>query len=132
MADCNQWAFDIETDVFSKMYALLSTKYPKALITKEEQSSTSPTFPSILIQSVAPAEKNADLETQINSVLYSTQNTIKSNKSRSEAMNIASEVAKQYKNLSFQLVDMPYCRKDDNLWVATFRARRTIDRNDRL
>ena len=50
MASGNQWAFDIETNVFSKIYAQLHEKYPKALITRDEQSSTTPTFPTILIQ----------------------------------------------------------------------------------
>lgn len=132
MASGNQWAFDIDTNVFSKIYAQLHEKYPKALITRDEQSSTTPTFPTILIQALEPVEKNPDLETQINSVLFSAQITVTTNKSRSEAMSIASEVAKRYKDLSFQLIGMPYCRKEDKLWAATFRARRTFDWNDRL
>ena len=126
MASGNQWAFDIDTNVFSKIYAQLHEKYPKALITRDEQSSTTPTFPTILIQALEP------VETQINSVLFSTQIKVTTNKDRSTAMSIASEVAKRYKDLSFQLIGMPYCRKEDKLWAATFRARRTFDWNDRL
>ena len=85
MASGNQWAFDIETNVFSKIYAQLHEKYPKALITRDEQSSTTPTFPTILIQALEPVERNPDLETQINSVLFSAQITVTANKSRSEA-----------------------------------------------
>ena len=132
MASGNQWAFDIETNVFSKIYAQLREKYPKALITRDEQSGTTPTFPTILIQALEPVERNPDLETQINSVLFSTQIKVTTNKDRSTAMSIASEVAKRYKDLSFQLIGMPYCRKEDKLWAATFRARRTLDWNDRL
>ena len=132
MASGNQWAFDIETNVFSKIYAQLHEKYPKALITRDEQSSTTPTFPTILIQALETVERNPDLETQINSVLFSTQIKVTTNKDRSTAMSIASEVAKRYKDLSFQLIGMPYCRKEDKLWEATFRARRTFDWNDRL
>ena len=118
--------------MFSKIYAQLHEKYPKALITRDEQSSTTPTFPTILIQALEPVERNPDLETQINSVLFSTQIKVTTNKDRSTAMSIASEVAKRYKDLSFQLIGMPYCRKEDKLWAATFRARRTLDWNDRL
>lgn len=132
MASGNQWAFDIETNVFSKIYAQLREKYPKALITRDEQSGTTPTFPTILIQALEPIERNPDLETQINSVLFSTQIKVTTNKDRSTVMSIASEVAKRYKDLSFQLIGMPYCRKEDKLWIATFRARRTFDWNDRL
>lgn len=132
MASGNQWAFDIETNVFSKIYAQLRDKYPKALVTRDEQSITTPTFPTILIQALEPVERNPDLETQINSVLFSTQIKVTTNKDRSTAMSIASEVAKRYKDLSFQLIGMPYCRKEDKLWSAIFRARRTFDWNDRL
>lgn len=132
MASGNQWAFDIETNVFSKIYAQLHEKYPKALITRDEQSSTTPTFPTILIQALEPVERNPDLETQINSVLFSTQITVTTNKSRSDALNIANTIAQLYKSLSFELVGMPYCRKDDKLWTAIIRARRTFDWNDRL
>lgn len=132
MANGNQWAFDIETNVYSKIYANITKKYPKALVTRDEQSSTTPTFPAILIQALEPAEKNQDLETQINSVLFSTQITVTTNKSRSEAMSMASEVANEYKKLSFQLIGMPYCRKEDKLWTVILRARRTFDWNDKL
>lgn len=132
MSGGNQWAFDLETNVFSKIYEKLSQKYPKALITKEEQSGSSPVFPTILIQSIDPVEENADLETQISTVLFSTQITVTTNKSRSESVSIANEVAKLYKNLSFKLVGMPYCRKNDKLWTTIIRARRRFDWNDRL
>ena len=118
--------------MFSKIYAQLNKKYPNALITHDEQSSTTPTFPTILIQALEPVEKNADLEIQINSVLFSTQITVTTNKDRSAAMSIASEVAQRYKDLSFQLIGMPYCRKEDKLWTVIIRARRTFDWNDRL
>lgn len=132
MASSNQWAFDIETNVYSKIYSQAKARYPNAYITREEQSNTTPEFPTILIQALTPVEKNADLETQINSVLFSTQITVTTNKSRSDALNIANTMAQLYKRLSFELVGMPYCRKDDKLWTAIIRARRTFDWNDRL
>lgn len=133
MANANQWAFDLESHLFSKIYSNIFPKFQNANITKDEQSTSSPVFPTILIQSVDPVEENSDLEsTQINTILFCAQVTVTTNKGRSEALSIAHALTQEYKNMSFKIITMPICRKQDQIWSVTFRARRAFDWNDRL
>ncbi len=137
MASENQWLYDLETRIFSVIKARslnnLKAKYPTIRITQDEETSTDAVFPSVLIQSLDPIEKNADLEMRrINTVLYTTQITVVTNKSRSEAMSIAQTITEQYKKIMFEITTFPFVRKSGKLWTATLRARRSFDWNDRL
>lgn len=112
----------------------MKTKYPKLKFTQEEQSdSTTASFPTVLVQALEPIEQNEDLEgRRTNTVLFTAQVTVTTNKSRSEALNVAQTVADEYKAMSFKLVPAPFARKNGKLWTATLRARRSFDWNDRL
>ena len=78
-------------------------------------------------------EQNEDLERErMNTVLFTAQVTVTTNKSRSEALNVAQTVADEYKAMSFKLVPAPFARKNGKIWTATLRARRSFDWNDRL
>ena len=77
----NQWAFDLETNVFSiikkKALAILEDNYPDISITADEESNDTPVFPTVLIQSVEPTETNSDLEAdRINTVDFTAQVTV--------------------------------------------------------
>ena len=87
----------------------------------------------MLVQALEPIEQNEDLEgRRTNTVLFTAQVTVTTNKSRSEALNVAQTVADEYKAMSFALKPAPFARKNGKLWTATLRARRSFDWNDRL
>lgn len=130
-----EWAYNLERTIFSIVKARaensLKNKYPKIRFTNEEEADGNTIFPTVLIQSVQPLEKVADLEKiNIDTVLYTTQVTITTNKSRNEALNIAYEIADKFKQMAFTLNPMPFVRKENKVYTATFRASRTFDWND--
>lgn len=130
-----EWAYKLERTIFSIVKARaensLKNKYPKIRFTNEEEADGNAVFPTVLIQSVQPLEKAADLEKiNIDTVLYTTQVTITTNKSRNEALNIAYEIADKFKRMAFTLNPMPFVRKENKVYTATFRASRTFDWND--
>lgn len=129
-----EWAYNLERTIFSIVKARaensLKNKYPKIRFTNEEEADGNAIFPTVLIQS-QPLEKVADLEKiNIDTVLYTTQVTITTNKSRNEALNIAYEIADKFKQMAFTLNPMPFVRKENKVYTATFRASRTFDWND--
>ena len=129
-----EWACNLERTIFSIVKARaensLKNKYPKIRFTNEEEADGNAIFPTVLIQS-QPLEKVADLEKiNIDTVLYTTQVTITTNKSRNEALNIAYEIADKFKQMAFTLNPMPFVRKENKVYTATFRASRTFDWND--
>lgn len=131
----NQWAFDLEINVFSiikrKALTILNDNYPNINITTDEESNYKPLFPTVLIQSIEPAEINRDLEAnRINTIDFVTQVTVTTNKSRSEALKVSNTIADLYKQRLFNIKLMPFARKEGNLWIATFRAKRKFDWND--
>ena len=138
MASQNQWAYDLENLTYAivktRCEKKLKTKYPKLKFTQEEQSdSATASFPTVQVQALEPIEQNEDLERErMNTVLFTAQVTVTTNKSRSEALNVAQTVANEYKAMSFKLVPAPFVRKNGKLWTATLRARRSFDWNDRL
>lgn len=130
-----EWAYNLERTIFSIVKARaensLKNKYPKIRFTNEEEADGNAIFPTVLIQSVQPLEKVTDLEKiNIDTVLYTTQVTITTNKSRNEALNIAYEIADKFKQMAFTLNPMPFVRKENKVYTATFRASRTFDWND--
>ena len=130
-----EWAYNLERTIFSIVKARaensLKNKYPKIRFTNEEEADGNAIFPTVLIQSVQPLEKVADLEKiNFDTVLYTTQVTITTNKSRNEALNIAYEIADKFKQMAFTLNPMPFVRKENKVYTATFRASRTFDWND--
>ena len=99
-----EWAYNLERTIFSIVKARaensLKNKYPKIRFTNEEEADGNAIFPTVLIQS-QPLEKVADLEKiNIDTVLYTTQVTITTNKSRNEALNIAYEIADKFKQMA--------------------------------
>ena len=61
-----EWAYNLERTIFSIVKARaensLKNKYPKIRFTNEEEADGNAIFPTVLIQSVQPLEKVADLE----------------------------------------------------------------------
>ena len=138
MASQNQWVYEIEKRTYAiiktRCEKKLKTKYPKLKFTQEEQSdSATASFPTVLVQALEPFEQNEDLECErINTVLFTAQVIVTTNKSRLEALDVAQTVADEYKAMSFKLTTIPFVRKNGKLWTATLRARRSFDWNDRL
>lgn len=138
MANQNQWVYDLEKLTYAivktRCESKLKTKYPKLKFTQEEQSdSSTASFPTVLVQALEPIEQNEDLEGErTNTVLFTAQVTVTTNKSRLEALNVAQTVASEYKAMSFKLVPAPFARKNGKIWTATLRARRSFDWNDKL
>lgn len=133
----NQWAYDLETNVFSiikaRTLAVLENDYPGIFVTTDEESNSEPVFPAVLIQSVEPTETHSDLESdRINVVDFTAQVTVTTNQSRSEALRISGTIADLYKQSLFKIRPMPFARKEGNLWIATFRAKRKFGWNDIL
>ena len=138
MASQNQWVYEIEKRTYAivktRCENKLKTKYPKLKFTQEEQSdSAAASFPTVLVQALEPIEQNEDLECErVNTVLFTAQVIVTTNKSRLEALDVAQTVADEYKAMSFKLTTAPFVRKNGKLWTATLRARRSFDWNDRL
>lgn len=133
----NQWAYDLETDIYSVIKHstnfILSEMYPNIFFTTEENINDEPVFPTVLIQSLEPIETDDDLEAdRINAINFTAQVTVTTNKSRSEALKIANIIADLYKQKMFKIKPFPFARKEENLWIATFRAKRKFGLNDVL
>lgn len=131
------WAFNLESTIFNIAKARAETglkkTYPNIRFTNEEEADGNAVFPTVLIQSMQPLEKVVDLEKiNIDTVLYTAQVTVTTNKSRAEALNVANEVAGRFKQMAFTLNPMPFVRKENKVFTATFRATRTFDYNDVL
>ena len=84
----NQLAYDLEDLTYAiiktRCEKKLKTKYPNLKFTQGEQSdSATGSFPTVLVQAVEPIEQNEDLECErVNTVLFTAQVTVKTNKSR--------------------------------------------------
>lgn len=133
----NQWVYDLETKIYSVVKSIseskLKKKYPDIFFTQEEESYEKPTFPSILIKRLQTAERNSDLERiAVVTVPFTAQVTVTSNKGRRDAYCVADTICDVYKSKGFLIKNMPNVRKEDKLWVATFRVSRNFDRNDIL
>ena len=138
MASQNQRVYDLENLTYAiiktRCEKKLKTKYPKLKFTQEEQSdSATASFPPVLVHALEPIEQNEDLECErINTVLFTAQVIVTTNKSRSEALNVAQTVANEYKAMSFKLAPAPFARNNGKIWTATLRARRSFVCNDSL
>ena len=133
----NQWAFDLETKIFSlikaKTYTKLKDTYPKICITNSDRSNSEPQFPTVYIHELTPTETNSDLEqNQINSVIETIQVDVTTNESKKVAKDVLTEIAKEFKKMSFSIIAMPSFDDDKKIFSATARFRKIINATDKF
>lgn len=139
MASENQWAFDLETKIYSIVKSRVTaqlkkiSKYSNAFITNVEKSTSDATFPTIYIHELPGVEKGNDLEgTAINAILETFQVDVITNTSQSDAKRIIAIVTDEFKKLRFQITAMPEFDSSGETYRSTMRLRRLIGANDIL
>lgn len=136
MADENQWAFDLETKIYSIVKSRLTsklTKYPNAMITNKGTSTTTAMFPTIYIHELPGAERGQDLSGQnINAISETFQVDVTTNVSQSDAKKVMSLVAMEFKKLRFTITTFPDLSSSDDVYRSTMRCTRIIGANDIL
>ena len=132
----NQWAFDLETAIFSmfKIYyeKKFKEKYPDLFVTSDEEQDGKAVFPTVLLQQIGFVEAGQDLEgISINGLRPTFQITISYKGSKNNIRNLAAHAAIFFKDKSFTVSDVIYTISD-KIRTATFRATRIVGSNDNL
>ena len=137
MASDNQWAFDLETKIFSviksRAEGKIKEKYPNAYLTNISKATAKATFPTVYIHELPGVEIGTDLEgISINGVRETFQVDITTNTSQSDAKRVMSIVADEFKQMKFQITAMPEFGDTGDTYRSTARFRRVIGANDIL
>lgn len=137
MAVDNQWAFDLETKIFSvvneKAMGKIRKNYPSAYITRTGKSTAKAIFPTIYIHELPGAETGKDLEGfYINGVRETIQVDVTTNTSQGDARKIMAIVADEFKQMRFAIAQMPEIGYSGETFRSTARFSRVIGSNDTL
>lgn len=133
----NQWAFDLETKIYSlikaRTYTNLKKIYPKIFFTNTDRSSTEPQFPTVYIHELPTGETNTDLENdRINSVIETIQVDVTTNENKNDAKKVLAEITNEFKKMSFTIISMPTFDNDKTIYRATARFRKVINATDKF
>lgn len=137
MASENQWAFDLETKIFSviksRAEGKIKVKYPNAYVTNISKTTTKATFPTVYIHELPGAEIGADLEgISMNGIRETFQVDVTTNTSQSDAKRVMAIVADEFKQMRFQITAMPEFGDTGDTYRSTARFSRVIGANDIL
>lgn len=137
MTSDNQWAYDLDKIIYSVVSARakeqLAAKYSELFITDEEETSSSPQFPTVYIHSLSSVEEGADLDGQtINAVRATVQVKVSTNKDSSDAREVMSVIADIFKTMRFKVIAMPEIKASGGIYRSDARFRRIIGANDTL
>ncbi len=128
---------DIETTVFSRIKAILTsklkTKYPDITFTTSDKVSSNPKFPNVYVHMLGSQEIGEDLENNtINGVLATFQIETTDNEKQTIAKDVMNEVVGVMKDMRFSVVLMPEFQNTDTAKRCVARFRRTIGNLDIL
>ncbi|MDO4802104.1 MAG: hypothetical protein Q4A15_08055, partial [Prevotellaceae bacterium] len=132
----NTWAFNLETTIFSRVKAealiQLRQKYPKIFFTTSDRNKGEPIYPTVFIHELGGQERNADLNSQsINLVLETLQVEVITDTSQSDCNYIVSVLGSIFKNMRFEIKQMPNFDNGNTYYRKVMRCQRLIGKADR-
>lgn len=132
------WTSKIFTNIYSRLKAngkiRIQKKYPKLTPNFVDSTPSAETlkYPCIVVKELQPTETGRDIEARfINGVIYTLQIEVITNTNQSECNGIADIVLDMMKEMSFEVVGIPF--SDDsqlNDYRNISRYRREIDSQD--
>lgn len=144
MASENQWAYDLESVIFTKIKASATKKilaikdakgnqkYSSVLITNDSISTADAVFPCVYVHEMAGVERGADLVgATINAVQETFQVDVTTNTKQSDAKQVMAVMCDEFKKMQFQITAMPEF-DNDSVYRCTMRCRRIIGANDSI
>lgn len=134
----NSWVFDLETKLLSlikvKTESTLKKKYPDIFYTiTDSPKDVSTHFPTVYVHELSVSEKAKTTEgNSIESVLYSLQVEVTSQKSQKETKYVLSRIAEVLKDLGFSISPFPEASNGKTYYRSIMRASRLIGRTETL
>lgn len=136
MAD-STWFLDNESRIFTvvkaKTYDDLVKKYPKIKYTTSSEIQTNPTFPSVYIHELQPAERQQTLAMDyIGSVETTFEVRITVNTQKTDCNKVLKPILQEFKNMRFNLVSLTPPMADANMFYCVARFRRILGSGETL
>lgn len=134
----NSWVFDLETKLLSlikvKTESTLKKKYPDIFYTiTDNPKDVSTHFPTVYVHELSGSEKAKTTEgNSIESVFYSLQVEVTSQKSQKETKYVLSRIAEVLKDSGFSISSFPEASNGKTYYRSIMRASRLIGRIDTL
>lgn len=134
----NSWVFDLETKLLSmikvKTESTLKKKYPDIFYTiTDSPKDVSTHFPTVYVHELSGSEKAKTTEgNSIESVFYSLQVEVTSQKSQKETKYVLSRIAEVLKDSGFSIFPFPEASNGKTYYRSIMRASRLIGRIDTL
>lgn len=138
MATSNEWVFDIQDKIYSRLSAIciakLSGSYPDINVTMDSHALVEPKFPNVYIHFLAPLEIGNDLDGKdVNAVYLTAQ--IEVTVTNAQEMSVANEVSQTVvecmKEMRFSAT-LPEFVNTDSEYRTVSRFARTIGNADQL
>lgn len=131
------WYSQLESTIFTIIQYNLKVKpeakYPGLKCTTALRTEVPSEFPTLYLHELSPLERGQDMENDIiNSILYTVEIQVFSNKSETEVKNIMSTVIAEMKKLRFSVLLFPDAITNNKVSSAVARFRRTISKDDAL
>lgn len=134
----NQWVFDIQTTIYSRINAIctakLKSKYPDITVTMDSHKTTSAKYPSVYVHFLQPAEVGKDLDGQSVNAIYLTCQ-IEVVVTQSQGMTVAKEVSGLILDIMKEMrfnATMPEFQDTDSAYRTVSRYARTIGNKETL
>lgn len=134
----NSWVFDLETKLLSlikvKTESTLKKKYPDIFYTiTDSPKDVSTHFPTVYVHELSVSEKAKTTEgNSIESVFYSLQVEVTSQKSQKETKYVLSRIAEVLKDSGFFISPFPEASNGKTYYRSIMRASRLIGRTETL
>lgn len=134
----NSWVFDLETKILSlikvKTESTLKKKYSDIFFTNTDSPKDVIThFPTVYVHELPGAEKAKTTEgNSIESVFYTLQIEVTSQKSQKETKYVLSRISEVLKDSGFSISSFPEANNGKMYYRSIMRASRLIGRNDTL
>lgn len=134
----NSWVFDLETKLLSmikvKTESTLKKKYPDIFYTNTDSpKDVSTHFPTVYVHELPGVEKAKTTEgNSIESVFYSLQVEVTSQKSQKETKYVLSRIAEVLKDSGFSISSFPEASNGKTYYRSIMRASRLIGRTETL
>ena len=134
----NQWIFDIQTTVFSRIKSVctakLVSKYPDITVTMDSHKVTTAKYPSVYVHFLQPTEVGKDLDGQTVNAIYLTAQ-IEVNVTQAQGMVVANEVSSVVLDIMKEMrfvATMPEFQDTDASYRTISRYARTIGNTETL
>lgn len=130
--ELNSWALDFEDTLYSLLKSYMSGKVKGIKVTQDEESSGTPTFPTLLVRQIGAPEQGRTNEAKtINAIRPTFQITITNKGSRKATKDIAAYAVSFFKQQMFEVSNVIQTISKQ-VRTVTFRATRVIGNVEHL